>query len=393
MEPHRPRRKPCPRPVSEQLLTSIVGGLFAERRIPPGAIFNAGAHHGHWACFYSQMDPARRTYAMDPDAGFVRRIRRKYAVFANLRPVRGALSSVAKANVTRSEARRIGLNLYPDEACRPGRVAPAGSAASTSAASASDSASSSPCAGRSSSSPFPIYTLDDFFASERLGFAHLDLEGHELDALNGAGAVCARDLPVLTTEVVVHLHPARTAALLTRLDAMGYDSFLLEEIAGLRPDTRNLLNIPRARTAEFLGAHALDLAAASRALVAVTNASVFEYAFPCCRRGGACCPLDRRGRARGCCSHWRVDGWVRERQRGGSEDVRDFSRTRWYEGFRYSWAAARQMAVVHAADRKRERNLSAPMGGGLSQPMAARHERWLDRPKAWGAAKWFDDDR
>ena len=91
----------------------------------------------------------------------------------------------------------------------------------------------------------------------------------------------------------------------------------------MRCDTRNLLNLPRGRAAAFTGSHTLDLAVAARSLIAVDAASIFEYAFPCCRRGGACCPFSQPG----CCSHWRVGEWLARTARAGVEDTRDYTRT------------------------------------------------------------------
>jgi hypothetical protein len=81
---------------------------------------------------------------------------------------------------------------------------------------------------------FVIHTLDELFARERLGFAHLDLEDHEIDALRGAHVVLHRDQPVFTTEVTVHRFPERVTELMLLIDALGYDSYLCEEVAGMR---------------------------------------------------------------------------------------------------------------------------------------------------------------
>ena len=56
------------------------------------------------------------------------------------------------ANLSRSQARALGLNLYP-MSCRG-------------------------CAGMES---FGVHTIDRLFENETLGFAHLDLEYHELE--------------------------------------------------------------------------------------------------------------------------------------------------------------------------------------------------------------------
>ena len=141
----------CPRPHREQILTAIIGGLFAERRMPPGSVIDAGAHRGNWACYYAQMDITRTVWAMDPDPGNVAYIRRDYGtLIPNLRPVVGALGANFVANLSRGDARALGLSLYPT--CRGCPI-----------------------------EAFAISTIDRLFANETLGFAHLDLEYHELE--------------------------------------------------------------------------------------------------------------------------------------------------------------------------------------------------------------------
>ena len=149
----------------------------------------------------------------------------------------GALVShtAAAADVTRGLARAQGLNLYPVKG---------------------------PAAFYNGTHNFPTFTLDAFFANETVGFMHLDLEGYEYQALTGARRVLERDQPLLTTESTVHYDANATRAQLSLLQAAGYDSYLIEEIAGMRADVRNLLHVPRSRKGSFVGSNALDLAVA-----------------------------------------------------------------------------------------------------------------------------------
>ena len=78
----------------------------------------------------------------------------------------------------------------------------------------------------------------------------------------------------------------------------------------MRADLRNLISIPRSRTVNFSGSNVLDLALASRSLYAVNANSIVSHAFPCCVRGGECCPADGQKRAASCCFHWRVQQWM-----------------------------------------------------------------------------------
>ena len=65
----------CPKPLAETLLTSIIGGLFLEGRIPPGNVINAGANEGAYACWYAQVAPERLVHAIDPDLGHIENMR------------------------------------------------------------------------------------------------------------------------------------------------------------------------------------------------------------------------------------------------------------------------------------------------------------------------------
>ena len=142
-----------------------------------------------------------------------------------------------------------------------------------------------------------------------------------------------RDQPLLTTESTVHYDANATRAQLSLLQAAGYDSYLIEEIAGMRADVRNLLHVPRSRKGSFVGSNALDLAVAAKVLFAVTPRTIASFAFPCCRRGGECCPVGPSGKlARNtCCMHWKVHEWLREALQLGLDDTRRFTRTTWYD--------------------------------------------------------------
>ena len=62
-----------------------------------------------------------------------------------------------------------------------------------------------------------MWPVDQLFATqwrdERLGFAHWDTEGNELDILRGAVGTLRRDAPIFTVEIVVHKSPQYTVAL------------------------------------------------------------------------------------------------------------------------------------------------------------------------------------
>lgn len=135
-----------------------MGGLFNEGRVPPGSIVDAGAFEGEWACFYAQQDTSRTVHAIDPDAWLVHKMQSSYGEsHPNLVPRHGALGELG-GDVSRGEARSRGMSMYP--------IRGPASFYNTS---------------NRSSLAFPTFTLDDLFAhGESLGFAHLDLEGHEV---------------------------------------------------------------------------------------------------------------------------------------------------------------------------------------------------------------------
>ena len=174
---------------------------------------------------------------------------------------------------------------------------------------------------------FRVHRVDDLFANEwrgeRLGFAHFDVEGGELDVLRGARATIRRDRPVFTVEVHVHNKPNTTRALLRAIRELGYMSFLVEEQCGVPVDCRNIINLPNeAVKTVFVKSATLDLAAVTGVLVGVTDGNVASRAYaPVCAPGGACCPngpgdesiaIKRAGAgASGCCFNRCVQSWLK----------------------------------------------------------------------------------
>ena len=156
----------CSRPPNEVILTSILGGLLLENRVPAGSIVTAGAQMGRWACFWAAVGGERRVWALDPDPGHIAAIRQTYTpdVYPTLWPMHGALGASERNISGFSRAGRAGLSLYPATSANASR------------------------------SPFKIFTLDRLFEREALGFIHLDVEGHELEALTGGLAVLQRDV-------------------------------------------------------------------------------------------------------------------------------------------------------------------------------------------------------
>ena len=95
---------------------------------------------------------------------------------------------------------------------------------------------------------YPITTVDTLFGEEwdrTLVLAHLDLEGHEAEALRGANATLWRDRPVLTVETFPVSMKKWHNEVMALLEALNYEVYTVEEKVGWPPDGRNHVGIPR----------------------------------------------------------------------------------------------------------------------------------------------------
>ena len=95
---------------------------------------------------------------------------------------------------------------------------------------------------------YPIVTIDALFGNGRehaLVLAHLDLEGHEADALRGANRTLARDRPVLTVETFPTSMGRWHREVMALLEALNYQVYTVDEKVGWPPDGRNHVGIPR----------------------------------------------------------------------------------------------------------------------------------------------------
>jgi hypothetical protein len=182
---------------------------------------------------------------------------------------------------------------------------------------------------RNDNAYFVAYPIDTLFANERLGFAHIDVEGSELEALRGAHAVFARDQPIFTAELHVHSDPKYTQELLAEIAALGYDAYMVEESCSTRADGRNLICLPRSRYALLAGSPALATATSARLLRLVNVSSIAHTAFPCCAAGGACCPSAGARGVVGDCCRWRtrVNAWIE----ANPHEAAAFSSVSWYD--------------------------------------------------------------
>lgn len=340
----------CDKPGFEVQLNSIVASLLLENRLPPGDIVDAGAFNGEWACYWatvarSTADPNRTVIAIDPDQANIDYMRNEYQLLPNLRPVIGLLSDRGGrfAAVDDEELGAKPYKFFGGERIRTHNRSE----------------------HYRKSLRLPVFTIDSLFLArwrrERLALLHLDLEGSELLALRGANTTLSRDRPVVVTELNVHGTPALSAAVLAHMASRGYDSYLIEEITGIRADLRNVLHLPRERRRTFEGSSALDLAVATRGLLAVNTTTLPQMAFPCCALGAECCPVDAAGRTHACCSHARVHSWISRTVQQGGHDLMWFTRTTWYDQHWHVWRRGRELLHL-------QQELWARSAGGAIPP-------------------------
>lgn len=98
------------------------------------------------------------------------------------------------------------------------------------------------------SGTYPITTADALFADKwgrTLVLAHLDLEGHEAEALRGANRTLWRDRPVVAVETFPISMPRWHAEVMALLEALSYEVYTVDEKVGWPPDGRNHVGIPR----------------------------------------------------------------------------------------------------------------------------------------------------
>ena len=338
----------CATPGSETLLNSIVEGLLLEQRLPPGSFLDAGAYNGELACYWAELTrrtkgPNRTIIAIDPDEANIDTMRTWG--HPNLVPIGGLLGDKDRVEALVTDS---SLGSRPGGFIGADRIRTRNRSMAYRA-----------------SLRIPVHTIDTVYSKfqhgERLGLAHLDLEGSELLALLGANATIARDRPVITTEVMIQGKIGKAEALINHMASIYYDSFVIEEITGIRADLRNLIHFPRERHGLLAESATLNLAVALRGLVAVNSSTISKHGFPCCLRGGKCCPTDTQGRLRGqCCSHGAVHMWMSEVVRNGGADLQWSTRTTWYDQHRYRFQRAPYL--LHYQEQVRERLTTSGTG-------------------------------
>ena len=227
----------------EVLLHSLIVGMFGEPdTVPPGSVIDAGANTGEEACLLASVGDGRVVHAIEPLRTNIGHISRRYAAYDRLRPLLAGLSDKngaltvpnrynAQANATAGSSQLNWSYRSTRRDVKSHRNLAAGGST------------------KEATETVRLWTVDALFGSlwagERLGFAHLDLEGMEIDALRGAAATLARDRPVLTVEVWTHTKDKATHDKLSHLASLNCDTYVIDEVAGVPFDVRNLLCVPR----------------------------------------------------------------------------------------------------------------------------------------------------
>ena len=301
---------------AEPLFNEVIIGLLAEGAIPNGSIVDAGANTGVETCAFAEASPDRTVHALDPlQRNIAAVVKRCAGRLHNVRPLLGGLGFEERVHHVPARKSLWAGQQISIASNKPGE-SPLGEKRDSVGVTNILNVSSS--AGQA----FQVWPLDQLFATqwrdERLGFAHWDTEGNELDILRGGMGTLRRDKPIFSVECAVHKSPAYTEKLLNFIAGLGYITLLVEEEAGIPLDVRNLLNLPmRPRRAEVEAPLAKVIEQPHRApqirdrvhqslsptlhrhivsgrLVRVNSSTIFRHAYPCCTAGGACCRSPQR---------------------------------------------------------------------------------------------------
>lgn len=215
----------------ESLFAWLISEIIVSGMLSPGSIVDCGAHQGGEACLYASLAPARTVHAIEPWGAHISTIRRRYGShLPNLRTLQGALGSrdrIASVHGQHTPSMLVNVHARPD-------------------------------VNSSGKGNINIHKLDTLYmdsgrwASERLGFAHFDVEGSEEDVLLGAQRVLERDRPTFTLELTMRKRHGRefTAGRLIReVDRLGYQMLLVPEQCGKQSDCRNVICVPKERVA------------------------------------------------------------------------------------------------------------------------------------------------
>ena len=221
---------------AEAALHHTLASLFTLGLVGHGALMDAGANDGLDAVYLATLQPERRVIAVEPIAKNAKAIGVFAAHFKNLKVVHGGLSSTAGIGAypaswdSRPAGEMLQVNDRTNEEALTGRRARKGDV-----------------------SHYSIETVDQLMLrlNLSLALAHWDVEGAELDVLQGARATLKRDAPLFTVESYPESKPRNHRKLLHFIARMGYEAHEIREICGIPLDCRNFLCVPERLRARF----------------------------------------------------------------------------------------------------------------------------------------------
>ena len=267
----------------ETILGTLLGGLIRESLaglvdlIPnEGYFLDAGMQFGEFGAHMAVNAPKREVMMLDPSPKNVKIAKERYGALPNLQISQGGLGDEVGTMKARDSTFEMEVG-----------------------------------------SEFPLFTIDSLFfeKGKKLAFAHLDVEGLELNVLKGAVQTIKQSRPIFTTEVRVHKDVAYTDALMDFIYDLGYDSYVINEVCGFpHMDYRNLLNIPRSISLELSCSDTFHLLQATNSITRVpprreNQKTIFDLVAPCCKLGGQCCPGNDIN-DKSCCSEDRLKKWL-----------------------------------------------------------------------------------
>lgn len=224
-EPMGLNTKPLPSCVVNRLerkFQALIVAVFAtDGLLLPGSIVDAGANDGGEACFLASLAPGRFVHALEPLAFHLNNVLNVSSSRPNIRPMLGALGSVE---------RTVSVRQSPHNGHHT-QLSMIHTAPSWNSSGANDL--------------FNVYRIDSLFTrewvGERFAFGHFDLEGAELDALQGGEKMIHRDRPLFSLEVGLKI---KTNDALEALRALRYRGYVVPEQCGFTSSCRNVMCFP-----------------------------------------------------------------------------------------------------------------------------------------------------
>ena len=266
----------CLKPFSERILSSILGGLFAEGLIGEGGVLDAGAALGHMSCYLATLAPKRAVHAIEPSYENFRHLKERFSNISNLQVLHAGLGAHAELiHVSQQAAKGLQKGAFLNKAWFA-------TEAHTEHAEHTEHTEHETNAQNVNERELRMVSLDQLFdplrgrfRGERLAFASIDVEGSEMEVLSGGVSTIRRDAPVLVFELFPQLRDE--GPLLKLTEELGYDAFLIDEGCGFNFDCRNALFLPRGRVPAFYESHTLDLAAASGRLHMLNSSNYRKF--------------------------------------------------------------------------------------------------------------------